>query len=133
VKLDRRGFLSFLGVGTVAGPGAVKGAAAMTLADTKLRSLGLASGHAGVLDEPQAARSRAEWARQQLKQLAGFTPDQQEMRRRQFYLEGIEADVAPLRSVALAHKIRMSREIAWRRSEKTQRAYLNGLIKGWWD
>lgn len=138
--LPRRGFLRLLGGAFAAGPQAAKAAADMTVADLELRGMGVMRGALSGIDRAEDAQSdavvgwrRADWARHRLKELARLGKLDASMRKSRFYLDGLEPSVASLRSVALSAKIRMSRDMAFARSEEQERSYLEGIIKGWWD
>lgn len=129
--MKRRGFLGLLGGAVAAGPAGV--ADAVTPQALKLRHLGIAGTLARVDEASPSDAGRADWAKQRLKKLLGWGSEAREMRRRRYWLEGLEPDVAALRSVALSQKVRISRRIAFERDEAQQKTYLEGVIAGLWD
>lgn len=134
VGLDRRRFLAFLGVGAATGPAAVKSAAQIMPADLSLRAAGVVSGAIHNNPEPmQDPMSRLAWAKTRLAQITGLSEAAAEVKKREFYFEGFDANIATLRSVSVVHKITMSRDILFERHQRHQKQYLRGFIKGWWD
>ncbi len=129
--MKRRSFLGLLGGAAAAGPSNV--ANAVTPQALKLRHLGIAGTLARVDEAEPSDAGRVEHAKQRLKQLIGWGSEARAMRRRRYWLDGLEPDVAALRSVALSQKVRISRRIAFERDEATQQSYLEGVIAGLWE
>ncbi len=77
--------------------------------------------------------SNVSWAKDRLKQLVGLSKIEKEMRNRQAYVGDLDPQIASLRSVALHHRVRMSRDISFERSEEREKSYLQGVIEGWWS
>ena len=132
--MKRRAFFGFLGGAAVAGPSVVKTAATMTPADLNLGRLGISAGLGGQpgLVGSGTASGHTSWAKDRLKQISGLSKIEKEMLKRQAYFNDLDPQVASLRSVALVHRIRMSRDISFERSEEREKSYLQGVIEGWW-
>lgn len=128
--MNRRSVLGFLGLGAAAGPIAAKSAAQMTLGDLGLDGVSQVVGYAS---EPGKAGSSAASAASTLARMAMMSDAARRQQKRAHYLQGLEPDIAALRSVNLRTKIRMSRDIQFERYVREQRGYLEGIIAGWWD
>ena len=133
--MKRRAFLGFLGGAAVAGPTAAKSAAEMTMADLRAPGVSLNSvmGDApksiGECDRDPV--SVKEYAQSSLKKLLGKSARRIAFEKRTRWIDGLEPDVAGLRSVSLQHKIKMSRERAYDRAERIDEDTLRGRIAGW--
>jgi hypothetical protein len=131
--MKRRTFLGFLGGAAVAGPQAAKSAAEMTLADLHAPGVSLNATMGGIGAEPKEdyGHSAKEYAKDKLKKLLGRSAKQVALERRTKWLDGLDPEVAGLRSVTLPNKIRMSRERAYDRAMRADRDTLLGRIEGW--
>lgn len=129
--MKRRAFLGFLGGAAVAGPQAAKSAAQMTMADTSFAGLGLAR-NMGALAAGSESPDKS-WAVTSLKRLVGMSDVEVARRKRGHYVDGLDPEVASLRSVSLVHKVRMTRDRAFERRNQDERTYLEGVIAGLWD
>lgn len=124
--MKRRAFLGFLGGAAVSGPTVAKAAAA------DMTSLALpAVGSSFPPAVGGLASSDNSWAKNALKRLIGKTAEQIAYEKRDLHIGMLDPNVACLRSVALRHKIEMSRDITYVRRERLQETYLRGHIKGW--
>lgn len=128
--LARRGFLRMLGGAVAAGPAIGKSAADMTLADTRLWPQGLSAGN--LVEPPVPHTPSATHARSMLEELKRGGEQARRLRRTRLHLEGLEPDLATMRSLSLTTKVRLSRDRAFERHERTQAAWFTGIIKGWW-
>ena len=130
--MKRRAFLGFLGGAAVAGPSVAKTAAQMTVADLSVGSHGaqFASGYAVTGGNPS---SQSSWAKEALKKMAGKSAQQIAYERRKYQIGHLDSGVASLRSVALRHKIQMTKNIAYERDQDMEKTWLQGQIKGWFS
>lgn len=129
MTMKRRKFLGLLGGGVVAGPQAVKSAAEMSMVDLRTQGIGAFAGATTAM--PEAAQKT--WASERLKRLAGITAPEREYRIRNIDVHSLPEDIAVLRSVSIGTKIRMSRPVIYERSDRQERNWLDGIVKGWWD
>ena len=131
--MKRRAFFGFLGGAAVAGPSVAKSAAQMTLSDLNLRQAGMAGSSGapmGGMTEPADQKS---YAKQALARFMGKTPLQRAREKATHYVDGLDPEVACLRSVALHSKVRMTRAITYERSQLREKTYLEGILAGWWE
>lgn len=124
--MKRRGFLKALAGAPIAGPAVVKEAVASTMADLSLS--GVATGIASNGMMPQSPDDN--WAQKELTKYLGKTAAHLALEKKQFQFNGIEPDVAALRSVSLTSKVRLSRDIAFERSQEQHKSWLEGRIAG---
>jgi hypothetical protein len=101
----------------------------MTLADVDV--LGKVANISGVLDDGGSGGDMVSYATEQIAKRALRSPAQLKAEKMDMYVQGIDPNVATLRSVALQHKIAMSREIAWKHKEARRENYFHGVLKGW--
>jgi hypothetical protein len=135
--MKRRAFLGFLGGAAIAGPSAAKTAVEMTTADLSLSKMGLAYSGVGMATASKAIGEGFEydhksWAKDALKRMVGVTAAERFRKKQQFYSDGLDPNVASLRSVSLTNRIRISRDHQFERSEERERHYLEGVIAGLW-
>jgi len=136
IKATRRAFFALFGGAVAAGPAAAKTAAQMTMADLSVGKLGLSLGSSMVSGSPAGSineTSQVGWAKDSLKKLAGVSKVERAMRKQEFYFDGLDPQIASLRSISLVNRIRISRDIQFERSEVRQRSYLEGVISGLWS
>lgn len=133
--MKRRAFFGFLGGAAVAGPSVAKSAAQMTLSDLNLRQAGVAMLGSGL----EAAGSQCvpadpkTYATKMLERLMGKTPVQIAREKADYHINGLDPEIASLRSVALQSKIRMTRAADYERSVRTRKTYFEGILAGWWE
>jgi len=106
--MKRRGFLGFLGGAAVAGPGMVKQAAAQTVAELALPSVGF-----GV--EPVGYATQADdrsWFNDKWRAFQSIVNSAEALarRKREIHVTHLDPDLANCRSFSLDAKIRMQRE-----------------------
>lgn len=128
--MKRRAFLGFLGGAAVSGPTVAKAAAA------DMSSLALIPGAGDMPDQPMGYASASgsnSLAKEALKRFLGKTAEQIAYEKRHYHVAMLDPNVGSLRSVALRHKIEMSRAIGYAKRERLEEANLRGHIKGWWS
>ena len=133
--MKRRAFLGFLGGAAVAGPSAAKSVAEMSLSDLSLRlaGMGVLSGApegGGCVD---GAINNRSYAKEALARMMGKTAHQRAKDISGQYVDGLDPEIAGLRSVALHTKVRMTRVSNYERSEKRALSYWEGVLAGWWE
>ena len=133
--MKRRAFFGFLGGAAVAGPSVAKSAAQMTVSDLNLRQAGVAMLGSGLdAAESQCVRSDPKtYATKELARFLGKTPTQRAREKADHYVNGLDPEIAVLRSVALPAKIRMTRAVDYERSVRNRKTYLEGILAGWWE
>lgn len=127
--MKRRAFFGFLGGAAVSGPAVAKAAAS----DMSSLALDAATSYGG--DAPvgglSSSGSDKSWVKDQLKRFLGKSAAQIAYEKRETHVSRLDPNVACLRSVALGHKIEMTRNIHYERRERSHEAYLRGHLKGW--
>lgn len=138
MKLNRRGFLGALGIGTVAG----KGVVAKVAADPSVLNLQGLAGLGGLAadaneiysDGPVTDRSyRMDWALKKLakKKARDFFAINQE--KKDFYVHSLDPDTHALRSMSLVNKMRRTRDIQYAAKDAREDITLNRIIAGFED
>lgn len=128
--MKRRAFLGFLGGAAAAGPSVAKQAASnLSLADLAVPYMGV-EGNSLVGEATKMGGGPKEWAKQSLAQLVGKSAERIAIERRRHGIGGLDPEIASLRSVALHHKIEMSRSIAYERNQRNEKSWLQAQIDG---
>lgn len=129
--MKRRAFFGFLGGAAVAGPGAVKRAAAQTLAD-----LNVGAGSAGLYPPEMVEMvgsfdsdivgglSEVMQLRRDLAKLMGKSAEQRQREMRQRFVDRLDPDIAALHSVALGRKMDMQRVRDYERYQERERSWI---------
>lgn len=131
--MQRRKFLSLLGVGAVTAPVSAKAVADTAFADLKMAKMGISGAGLIAPAGPQSTSSGISWAKPALKKFIGKSARQKQMEAKRQWVDALDPQVATLRSVSLHSKIRMTRRTAYERSQEAERTWLEGVIAGWWE
>lgn len=128
--MKRRGFLGALGAAIASGPRAAKSIGEMSMADLSLGRAGVRA-VGGTMGSVELGEGRAGWAAKALAKLMGKSKEQEDFDRRRFWIDGLDAEIATLRSVSLHTKIQMTKTIAHRKGVREQKTYYQAIIDGW--
>lgn len=118
--MKRRNFLQALGFTVAAKP-------SPTIMNTlDLNMMGIAADTGGV----HVASTGVGHLKRALAKLALGDKRAEELRKRRFYMHQLDVNVASLRSVALQHKLNMSRDALYERRKRESRSYLEARLAG---
>lgn len=131
--MKRRGFLKALAAAPVAAPAIAAEAVAGGGLGSSAGKIAMPAVGSGAFfgDTSGPINDETQWARGQLAKLAGRSREQKEHERLQFTPDGIDPELAGMRSLSLSAKVRMSRDRQYERYNERRNRNLIARIAGW--
>jgi hypothetical protein len=131
MKANRRKFLGLFGGAVAAGPAVVRDTAGFIPEHMAINGIGVIpdAGEAVAFSGDGLSKG---WAKDALKKFLARTPEEIARIKRNTNVYSLPPDVYALRSVSIGTKIRMAREVTFRKNEEDRKGYLDGVLKGWW-
>ena len=132
--MNRRGFFGLLGGAAVAGPSVAKSAAEMGMADLAMPGVHLGGSYGDYSKQAVCTeKNSSERAAKYLERLLGKSDDQIARETRETYVSALDPDVASLRSMTLASKIRLQKRVQYERNRQREIENYRGILAGLWE
>lgn len=134
--MKRRSFFGFMAGAAAIKPDPTKLAMA-EMENMKLHHLSMSPGPIDLMDiDPTGTASKAQRIAEAIKQKAKYLAMPQQMRdhqKKNIWMDGLDPNIAACRSIAMTSKIRISREIAYKKQDEHKRSWFDLVIGGYYE